>query len=129
MYKPDIVLTKGNDIAGFIELKFSPQQHNAEKNIQAALDDIGKLDMYRDRDSDSFLLKLDPEEGSYCEPAYLRRDNTIYAFLGVARYGDRAGEVLLEKNSPESEHRANKLVLLLETKDSAVAHPKCWIKP
>lgn len=106
MYKPDIVVTKGLEIAGFFELKFSPQQHNIEKNFLATQSDIDKLVLYLSgkstlpaldvaikkptpttQNGDYFFLELDPQEGSYWEPAYKRNTDTIYGFFGIARYG------------------------------------------
>jgi len=134
MYKPDLVVTRDSGIAGIIELKFSPQERNAEKNFQAALGDIGKLDTYRlgkstwpkldkpitgsvsqIQNGDYFLLELDPRDGRYREPVYSRTDCTLYAFFGVARYGERAHDILPRESPHAQGHVAQKMIRLLET--------------
>ena len=117
MYKPDIVVTKGTEIAGFIELKFSPQEQNIEKNLQSAKRDIDKLVKYHfersvlprmdeviekriltKQNGDYFLLEINPQEGSYRQPPiYKRTPNTLYGFLGIAKYGKEPGEFAVHK--------------------------------
>lgn len=114
LYKPDLVVTKGQNIAGFFELKFSPQQYSSRRNISAAESDIDKLLVYRsfysdlpkeveedivsykiDKRGDGFLLNLDPRLGSYSyKYVYIRTLDTVFGFFGIARYGkpeDREG--------------------------------------
>jgi hypothetical protein len=105
IYKPDLVVTMGQDLAGIFEIKFSPQQHNIEKNLLAAENDIDKLVLYltgkstlpaldvaikkptpTTQNGEYFFLELDPQKGSYWEPAYKRNTDTIYGFFGIARY-------------------------------------------
>jgi len=135
MYKPDIVVTKGTEIAGFIELKFSPQQHNMEKNLQSAIGDIDKLAKYccglstlpeigkaivkptpTKQNGNYFFLEIDPQAGSYLEPAYQRTPNTIYEFFGVARYGNEARDKLLNRDSIATKQKSKNIIKLLETK-------------
>jgi hypothetical protein len=133
MYKPDIVVTHGNELAGIFELKFSPQQHNPEANLLAAERDIDKLSIYFLRAStfpeydetggdpkkkkpnrDIFLLELDPAEGSYRhEPIYRRTDETIFGFLGIARYGSREDVQRLEKYTDEDRLPKGRTILKL----------------
>jgi len=131
LYKPDLVITEGSKIACFIELKFTPQQHNVEKNLQAAKNDISKLELYCNGVSTfpeveistavkdecgNFFLELDPEGGWYRRPVYQRSADTIYAFLGIARYGSTDGkQKLWEYLSEKLPHS----ILVLKVSDSA----------
>lgn len=107
MYKPDIVITRDQDIAGIIELKFSPQEWNPEKNREAAKADVEKLILYKEGISvytrtdplgELFLLELLPDQGSYNDTkVYQRAKNTLYFFLGIAHYTkDVATELTLQ---------------------------------
>lgn len=131
MYKPDIIITKSTEIVGIIELKFSPQQYDIEKNLQAAMNDMDKLALYYNGLSNlpkseqpldmtdkcsNFFLELDPERGCYRRPAYQRTVDTIYAFLGIARYGATGGKQRLWEYLSEKLPHSN---FMLKVSDSA----------
>jgi hypothetical protein len=115
MYKPDIVITKGYDIAGILELKFTPQEGKSEKNKEAAEREVDKLEVYYKMQSNfpkrepiadpepyktEFLLDLSPSSGAYNKNAtpYIRQPGfTQYLFLGIAQYKEiKIKELLCE---------------------------------
>lgn len=115
MFKPDLVITKNHEIAGIIEVKFTPQEAIPEKNLEAAKGDIKKLVRYYKEQSHfpkrepivyaepfktEFLLELDPASGAYNKMAtpYIRNPGfTQYWFLGIAQYKEiKIKELLCE---------------------------------
>jgi len=116
MYKPDLVITKGPIIEGFIEVKFTPQEGKWEKNCDAAYTDFEKLVIYskgnsnfpqKDNPGNIFLLDLDPATGVYDNKkgtsAYKRvPERTKYFFLEIAWLKSyNLEEALLEKAGKE----------------------------
>lgn len=120
MYKPDLVVTKGHEIAGIIEIKFTPQEWNSKKNLEAAKSDIEKLSLYRSGNPkhanprqgnppvwEPFLLNLFPNQGSYNkEKVYNQDDYTHYFFLGIAFYTREEKLEILKEVGEELGERA-----------------------
>jgi len=102
MYKPDLVVTKGHDIAGIIEVKFTPQEAKQEKNLESAKRDINKLALYYKEQSkfpksklienkkplEKFFLELSPLSGAYNKDAtpYIRQPGFTQLALYSVRY-------------------------------------------
>ncbi|MGB4571519.1 MAG: hypothetical protein WBH97_01720 [Rectinemataceae bacterium] len=124
MYKPDLVITKDYKIAGIIELKFSPQEWNPEKNLEAARSDVKKLILYEEGISkypksnpsgELFLLELLPNQGSYDDTKlYHRVANTLHFFLGIAHY---TGDVATELRQKVKDKLGGKFICLLHATD------------
>ena len=80
-YKPDLVISKDNDVICFIEIKYVPY------NYVDFLYDIEKLRVYQQLNSEKkFPLKTDPKTGNWSKERYSIVPNVLSVFAVIAKH-------------------------------------------